>query len=39
MTPENVASATLELLGRDDRLGEDPGTPAVEDSAPKEGRS
>ena len=39
MTPENVASATLELLGKDDRLGEEPGTLAVEGSAPKEGRS
>jgi hypothetical protein len=39
MTPENVASATLELLGKDDRLGEDPGTLAVGGSAPKEGRS
>ena len=39
MTPGSVANATLELLGEDVRLGEDQDTPAVEDSAPEEGRS
>jgi transketolase len=39
ITPENVANATLELLGSSERVGEDPGTPAVEDTAPEEGHS
>jgi transketolase len=39
ITPENVANATLELLGSSQRIGEDPGTPAVEDTAPDEGHS
>ena len=39
ITPENVANATLELLGSSERVGESPGTPAVEDTAPEEGHS
>jgi transketolase len=39
ITPENVANATLELRGDSERVGEDPGTPAVEDTAPEEGHS
>jgi transketolase len=39
ITPENVANAMLELLGSSERVGEDPGTPAVEDTAPEEGHS
>jgi hypothetical protein len=38
-TSENVANATVELLGIDACLGEDQATSAVEDSAPEEGRS
>ncbi len=39
ITPENVANHALELLGRSERIGEDEGTPAVEDTAPEEGHS
>ena len=39
ITPENVANTTLELLGSSERVDEDPGTPAVEDTAPEEGHS
>jgi transketolase len=39
ITPENVANAMLELRGDSERVGEEPGTPAVEDTAPEEGHS
>lgn len=39
VTPENVANHVLELLGISERVGEDGGTPAVEDTAPEEGHS
>ena len=39
MSPENVANEALDLLGRDERIGEDAGTPAVEDTHPSEGHS
>jgi transketolase len=39
INPENVANRTLGLLGRSERVGEEPGTPAVEDTAPEEGHS
>lgn len=39
ISPENAANKTLELLGRSERVGEEPGTPAVEDTAPEEGHS
>ncbi|MGB3681267.1 MAG: transketolase [Rubrobacteraceae bacterium] len=39
ITPENVANHALELLGSSERIGEDGGTPAVEDTAPEEGHS
>ncbi|MGF1473220.1 MAG: transketolase [Rubrobacteraceae bacterium] len=38
ITPENVANHALELLGHGE-VGEDEGTPAVEDTAPEEGHS
>ena len=37
--PENVANMTLRLLGRGERVGETPGTPAFEDTHPAEGHS
>jgi transketolase len=37
--PENVANTTLGLLGRGERAGETPGTPAFEDTHPAEGHS
>ena len=39
MTPENVANHALDLLGHSEKVGEDAGTPAVEDTAPEEGHS
>jgi hypothetical protein len=39
ITPENVANATLELRGDSERVSEEAGTPAVEDTAPEEGHS
>src|SRR5215210_5415534 len=39
ITPENVANAALDLRGDTERVGEEPGTPAVEDTAPEEGHS
>jgi len=39
ITPENVANHALELLGRSERVEEEPGTPAVQDTAPEEGHS
>ncbi len=39
MSPENVANEALDLLGRDERISEDAGTPAVEDTHPSEGHS
>ncbi|MDQ5809159.1 MAG: transketolase [Actinomycetota bacterium] len=39
ITPENVANHALELLGRSERVDEEPGTPAVQDTAPEEGHS
>jgi transketolase len=39
INPENVANRTLGLLGRSERVGEETGTPAVEDTAPEEGHS
>jgi transketolase len=39
ITPENVANATLGLRGDSERVDEEPGTPAVEDTAPEEGHS
>jgi transketolase len=39
ISPENVANETLSLLGRTERVGEDEGTPAVEDTDPSEGHS
>ncbi len=39
ITPEHVANKTLELLGRDERVREEEGTPAVEETAPQEGHS
>ncbi|HEV8044732.1 MAG TPA: transketolase C-terminal domain-containing protein, partial [Rubrobacter sp.] len=39
ISPENVANEALDLLGRSERVGEDPGTPAVEDTDPSEGHS
>ncbi len=39
ITPENVVNHALELLGHSERVSEDEGTPAVEDTAPEEGHS
>jgi transketolase len=39
ISPENVANEALDLLGRSERIGEEPGTPAVEDTDPSEGHS
>jgi transketolase len=39
ITPENVANAVLELRWDSERVSEEPGTPAVEDTAPEEGHS
>ena len=39
MSPENVANEALDLLGRDERISEEAGTPAVEDTHPSEGHS
>jgi transketolase len=39
ITPENAANKVLELLGRSERIEEQAGTPAVEDTAPEEGHS
>jgi len=39
INPENVANEALDLLGRSERIGEEPGTPAVEDTDPSEGHS
>ena len=39
ISPENVANEALSLLGRPERIGEDEGTPAVEDTDPSEGHS
>ena len=39
ITPEHVANAALELLGKSERVEEDEGTPAVEDTSPEEGHS
>ena len=39
ITPENAANATLSLLGRDERVDEEAGTPAVEGTDPSEGHS
>ncbi len=39
ITPENVANAALELRGHPERVSEEPGTPAVQDTAPEEGHS
>lgn len=39
ITPENVANQALELLGSSERIEEDGGTPAVEETAPEEGHS
>ena len=37
--PRERRQHALELLGRSERVGEEPGTPAVEDTAPEEGHS
>jgi len=39
ISPENVATEALDLLGRPERVGEGEGTPAVEDTDPSEGHS
>ena len=39
ISPENVANEALDLLGRDERIEEEAGTPAVEDTHPSEGHS
>jgi transketolase len=39
ISPENVANEALSLLGFTERIGEDEGTPAVEDTDPSEGHS
>jgi transketolase len=39
ISPENVANEALSLLGRTERIGEEEGTPAVEDTDPSEGHS
>ena len=39
ITPEHVANEALGLLGRPERVGEEPGTPAFEDTHPAEGHS
>ncbi|CAN5868383.1 transketolase [soil metagenome] len=39
ITPENVVNHALDLLGSSEKVGEEPGTPAVEDTAPEEGHS
>ena len=39
ISPENVANEALDLLGRPERVTEDEGTPAVEDTDPSEGHS
>jgi transketolase len=39
INPENVANVALGLLGRSERVGESPGTPAVEPTDPSEGHS
>jgi len=39
INPENVANEALDLLGRSERIGEEPGTPAVEPTDPSEGHS
>jgi transketolase len=37
--PGNAANTALELLGRSERVDDESGTPAVEDTAPEEGHS
>jgi transketolase len=37
--PGNTANTALELLGRSERVDDESGTPAVEDTAPEEGHS
>jgi transketolase len=39
ISPENVANEALDLLGRPERVTEEEGTPAVEDTDPSEGHS
>jgi transketolase len=39
ITPENAANTTLGILGRRERVGETPGTPAFEDTHPADGHS
>jgi len=39
ISPENVANEALDLLGRDERIEEEAGTPAVENTHPSEGHS
>ncbi len=39
ISPENVANEALDLLGHDERIEEEAGTPAVEDTHPSEGHS
>nr|MBA3953381.1 transketolase [Rubrobacter sp.] len=39
ISPENVANEALDLLGRPERITEEEGTPAVEDTDPSEGHS
>ena len=39
ISPENVANEALDLLGRSERVTEDEGTPAAEDTDPSEGHS
>ncbi len=39
ISPANVANHALDLLGRSERVSDDPGTPAVEDTDPSEGHS
>lgn len=39
ISPENVANEALDLLGRSERISEEAGTPAFEDTHPSEGHS
>ena len=39
ISPENVANEALDMLGRSERIEEEAGTPAVEDTHPSEGHS
>ncbi|MCA1729467.1 MAG: transketolase, partial [Actinobacteria bacterium] len=39
ISPENVANEALDLLGRSERVGDEPGTPAAEPTDPSEGHS